>query len=59
MAAQWTAAGGTVVYSVGITPLFYKLLNDANAFELLAQRLFWSVPLLLALRLLFRHRTSA
>nr|UCQ32340.1 EamA family transporter RarD [Edwardsiella piscicida] len=42
----------------GITPLYYKLLNDANAFELLAQRLFWSVPLLLALRLLFKQRTS-
>ncbi|WP_205438449.1 EamA family transporter RarD [Edwardsiella tarda] len=42
----------------GITPLYYKLLNDANAFELLAQRLFWSVPLLLALRLLFKQRTT-
>lgn len=42
----------------GITPLFYQLLPGANALELLAQRLFWSVPLLLLLRLLFRQRTS-
>ena len=41
----------------GITPLFYQLLPGANALELLAQRLFWSVPLLLLLRLLFKQRT--
>ena len=28
----------------GITPLFYKMLPDANVLELLAQRLFWSIP---------------
>lgn len=42
----------------GITPLFYKMLPDANALELLAQRLFWSIPLLLLLRLLFKNRTT-
>lgn len=42
----------------GITPLFYKMLPDANALELLAQRLFWSIPLLLLLRLLFKSRTT-
>lgn len=42
----------------GITPLFYQLLPNASAFELFSQRLFWSLPLLLIARLLFKQRTS-
>lgn len=41
----------------GITPLFYQLLPNASAFELFAQRLFWSLPLLLIARLPFKQRT--
>ncbi|BDH47289.1 permease [Salmonella enterica subsp. enterica serovar Choleraesuis] len=41
----------------GITPLYYQLLTDASTFELLAQRLFWSVPLLLLLRSVWPQRT--
>jgi chloramphenicol-sensitive protein RarD len=42
----------------GITPLFYRLIPQASAPELLAQRLFWSLPLLLLARLLLKHRTT-
>ncbi|MDR0806108.1 MAG: EamA family transporter RarD [Enterobacteriaceae bacterium] len=41
----------------GITPLFYRLLPEASPFELLSQRVLWSVPLLLLIRLLFKQRT--
>ncbi|PHI30365.1 EamA family transporter RarD [Budvicia aquatica] len=41
----------------GITPLFYRLLPDANPLELLAQRVFWSLPLLLLIRPLIKQRT--
>ncbi|MCX2498259.1 EamA family transporter RarD [Plesiomonas shigelloides] len=42
----------------GITPLFYRLIPGADAIELLAQRLVWSLPLLLLARLLIKNRTS-
>ncbi|OAT34711.1 EamA family transporter RarD [Proteus myxofaciens] len=42
----------------GITPLFYRLLPGAQALELLAQRLIWSIPLLLLVRLFIKNRTS-
>lgn len=42
----------------GITPLFYQLIPQASAPELLAQRLFWSLPLLLLARLLLKQRTT-
>ncbi len=42
----------------GLTPLFYHLLLGASAPELLAQRLLWSVPLLLIARLFIKGRTT-
>lgn len=54
MAEKRASLGRSRVYLWGITPLFYKMLPDANVLELLAQRLFWSIPLLLLLRLLFK-----
>lgn len=42
----------------GITPLFYLLLPGASPFALLAQRLFWSLPILLIVRHFIRHRTQ-
>ncbi|WP_111742064.1 EamA family transporter RarD [Leminorella richardii] len=41
----------------GITPLYYRLLPGAYPLEMLAQRVLWSVPLLLLVRPLFVHRT--
>lgn len=41
----------------GITPLFYRLLPGAQPLELLAQRLIWSIPLLLLVRLFIKNRT--
>lgn len=41
----------------GITPLFYRLLPGAQALELLAQRLIWSVPLLFLIRLIIKNKT--
>ncbi|GKX54386.1 permease [Leminorella grimontii] len=41
----------------GITPLYYRLLPGAYPLEMLAQRVLWSVPLLLLVRPLFSHRT--
>lgn len=42
----------------GITPLFYQLIPQASAPELLAQRLFWSLPILLLARCLLKQRTT-
>ncbi|AKJ42530.1 EamA family transporter RarD [Pragia fontium] len=42
----------------GITPLFYRLLPDASPLELLSQRVLWSIPLLLLVRLCIKQRTS-
>ncbi|WP_323085049.1 EamA family transporter RarD [Providencia alcalifaciens] len=41
----------------GITPLFYRLLPDAQAMELLAQRLIWSLPFLFFIRLLIKNKS--
>lgn len=41
----------------GITPLFYRLLPGALPLEMLAQRLIWSIPLLLLVRFFIKHRT--
>lgn len=41
----------------GITPLFYRLLPGAEPLELLAQRVIWSLPFLLAIRLLIKNKT--
>ncbi|MER4998809.1 EamA family transporter RarD [Providencia stuartii] len=41
----------------GITPLFYRLLPGAEPLELLAQRVIWSIPFLLAIRLLIKNKT--
>lgn len=42
----------------GITPLFYQFLPDASTLELLAQRIFWSIPLLLLIRPFIKQRTT-
>lgn len=41
----------------GITPLFYRLLPEAEPLELLAQRLIWSIPLLFLIRLVIKNKT--
>ncbi|BBG59801.1 MULTISPECIES: EamA family transporter RarD [Providencia] len=41
----------------GITPLFYRLLPDAQAMELLAQRLIWSIPFLFIIRLAIKNKS--
>lgn len=41
----------------GITPLFYRLLPGAEPLEMLAQRVLWSLPLLLLVRPLIKQRT--
>ncbi|EPQ7200970.1 MULTISPECIES: EamA family transporter RarD [Providencia] len=41
----------------GITPLFYRLLPGAEPLELLAQRVIWSLPFLLAIRLRIKNKT--
>ncbi|EAA7988769.1 EamA family transporter RarD [Salmonella enterica] len=41
----------------GLTPLFYQYLSGGALSEILMYRVFWSIPLLLAIRLLFRKRT--
>jgi chloramphenicol-sensitive protein RarD len=47
------AAGGYAMW--GVTPLFWKLLEDVPAFEVLLHRIVWSVPFL-AVWLLVRGR---
>ena len=42
---------------MGNNPLFYRLLPGAQPLELLAQRLIWSIPLLLLVRLFIKNRT--
>ncbi|ELX8379469.1 EamA family transporter RarD [Providencia vermicola] len=42
----------------GITPLFYRLLPGAEPLELLAQRVIWSIPFLLLIRLLIKNKTA-
>jgi RarD protein len=41
----------------GLTPLFYQYLSGGELAQILICRVFWSIPLLLAIRLLFRKRT--
>ncbi|SST03378.1 chloramphenicol-sensitive protein [Acinetobacter baumannii] len=41
----------------GITPLFYRLLPGAEPLELLTQRVIWSLPFLLAIRLRIKNKT--
>lgn len=41
----------------GITPLFYRLLPDADPLELLAQRLIWSIPLLFLIRVMIKNKS--
>ncbi|WP_369311930.1 EamA family transporter RarD [Providencia rettgeri] len=41
----------------GITPLFYRLLPEAEPLELLAQRLIWSIPLLFLIRIVMKNKT--
>ncbi|EPL9569484.1 EamA family transporter RarD [Providencia rettgeri] len=41
----------------GITPLFYRLLPEAEPLELLAERLIWSIPLLFLIRLVIKNKT--
>ncbi|EBQ2870419.1 EamA family transporter RarD, partial [Salmonella enterica] len=41
----------------GLTPLYYQYLSGGNLAQILIYRVFWSIPLLLAVRLLFRQRT--
>lgn len=42
----------------GVTPLFYRLLPGAQPLELLAQRLIWSIPLLLVIRIIIKNKTA-
>ncbi|MEQ4622134.1 EamA family transporter RarD [Providencia vermicola] len=42
----------------GITPLFYRLLPGAEPLELLAQRVIWSIPFLLLIRLMIKNKTA-
>ncbi|NHW58578.1 EamA family transporter RarD, partial [Escherichia coli] len=48
---MWAQSGAVLaIFSYilwGITPLFYRLLPGAQPLEMLAQRLIWSIPLLL------------
>ncbi|MEF9889007.1 EamA family transporter RarD [Citrobacter sp.] len=41
----------------GLIPLFYQYLSGGELAEILMYRVFWSIPLLLPIRLLFRKRT--
>lgn len=41
----------------GLIPLFYQYLSGGELAEILMYRVFWSIPLLLPIRLLFRNRT--
>lgn len=41
----------------GLTPLFYRLIPEASPPELLAQRLYWSLPFLLLVRPFFSQLT--
>lgn len=41
----------------GITPLYYRLMPGAQPLELLAQRIIWSIPLLLIIRYLIKNKT--
>ena len=41
----------------GLIPLFYQYLSGGALAEILMYRVFWSIPLLLPIRLLFRKRT--
>lgn len=41
----------------GLTPLYYQYLSGGYLAQILIYRVFWSIPLLLAVRLLFRQRT--
>lgn len=41
----------------GITPLFYRLLPGVQPLELLSQRVLWSIPLLLFVRVFLKNRT--
>lgn len=49
--------GYLFLYFMGITPLFYRLLPGAEPLELLAQRVIWSLPFLLAIRLRIKNKT--
>ncbi|MGL5006583.1 MAG: EamA family transporter RarD [Plesiomonas sp.] len=42
----------------GITPIFYRIIPNANALELLSQRLIWSLPLLLLARCFVQNKTT-
>lgn len=59
---MWAQSGAILaIFSYllwGITPLFYRLLPGAQPLELLAQRLIWSIPLLLIVRLFIKNRTQ-
>ncbi|QAV22413.1 EamA family transporter RarD [Proteus hauseri] len=58
---MWAQSGAVLaIFSYilwGITPLFYRLLPGAQPLEMLAQRLIWSIPLLLLVRLFIKNRT--
>lgn len=41
----------------GITPLFYRLLPEAEPLELLSERLIWSIPLLFLIRLVIKNKS--
>nr|WP_314263350.1 EamA family transporter RarD [uncultured Moellerella sp.] len=41
----------------GITPLYYRLMPGAQPLELLAQRVIWSIPLLLIIRQLLKNKS--
>lgn len=59
---MWAKSGAALaIFSYilwGITPLFYQLLPGAQPLEMLAQRLIWSIPLLLLVRLFIKNRTQ-
>lgn len=58
---MWLRSGvGLAIFSYilwGITPLFYRLLPGAQPLELLAQRVIWSLPLLLLIRMVIKNKT--
>lgn len=58
---MWLRSGvGLAIFSYilwGITPLFYRLLPGAQPLELLAQRVIWSIPLLLLIRMVIKNKT--
>ncbi|EKT64945.1 EamA family transporter RarD [Providencia burhodogranariea] len=58
---MWLRSGvGLAIFSYilwGITPLFYRLLPGAQPLELLAQRVIWSIPLLLLIRMVINNKT--